>query len=75
MNNNFTSLNARSRAQVDDMISAENGFLVMFYNNDCVAEIAEAEKCFKKAFVVTLVQTDRGFVQDIGHSYQPGPDL
>jgi len=69
------ALKAGSRPHVDDMIGGANDVLVVLYDQDGVAQVSELQQCFKQARRVARVQADAGFVQDVQHARQLGPDL
>ena len=60
---------------VDQMVGGADGVLVMFHHQNGVAEVAQPPQRAQQAFVVALVQADRGFVQHIQHAGQAGADL
>ena len=61
--------------KVDHIVGGPNGVLVMFDDQDRVAEIAEFFQGLEEPVVVALVEPDAGLVEDIEHSDQSGPDL
>ena len=57
-------------ADVDHPVGAAYRVLVVFDDNQRVAEIAQVVQGFDEAFVVTLVQADTRLVQYIEHIHQ-----
>ena len=51
--------------KIDEMIGRKNRVLVVFDDNDRIAEIAQMRERFKKFGVVALVQADRWFVEHV----------
>ena len=60
---------------VDDIIGGADGILVMFDDDDRVAEIAQPLQRDEQAVVVALVQADRGFVEDVEDAGKAAADL
>ena len=75
LRHDLAAVNARARAEIDDMIGGKNGVLVMFDNNDRIAEIAQPPQGVEKPRIVALMQADRGFVQHIKHAGEARADL
>ena len=69
------AMNPGARTEVNDMISAADGFFVMLDHHHRVAEIAEVKKGIQQALVVTLMESDGGLVQDVHHADQSRADL
>ena len=53
---------ACARANVDDVVGAANGVLVVLYHYQCVAFIAERFERFEQHLVVARVQANGGLV-------------
>ena len=62
-------------AQIDHVVGAADGALVVFHHHHRVAQIAQALERAQQARVVALMQADRGLVEDVGDADQPGADL
>src|SRR6476660_8618947 len=71
----MATMNARARADVEDVVSGPDGVLVMFDHNHRVAEVAQALEGFEQPRIVPLVQADARFVENIKHAGQTGADL
>ena len=69
------AVDARTRADVNDVIGSSDGVFVVFDDDDGVAEVAQAQEAFKQAGVVALVQADGGFVKDVHDADQSRADL
>ena len=65
MEYHFAAVDACAGTDVDDMVGGEHGVLVMFDNDDAVADVAQFLEGVDKFPVVALVQSDAGFVEDI----------
>ena len=66
---------ARSRTDVDDPIRCADRVLVVFDDDQRVAQIAQAREGVDQSTVVALVQSDRRFVEDVEHTGKPRTDL
>ena len=66
---------AGARTDVDDPVRVSDGVLVMFDDDQRVAEVAQMMQCADQPFVVTLMQADGWFVQHIHDAHQAGADL
>ena len=53
------------RPEVDDVVGSHHHILVVLYDDDGVAYIAERLEGVDEALVVALVETDAGLIQDI----------
>jgi hypothetical protein len=62
-------------AEVHDVVGGADRLLVVFDDEDGVAEIAEAGERGEQRAVVALVQPDRRLVEDVEHAGQVGADL
>ena len=61
-------MNARSGANIHHIIGGADGILVMLHNNEGIAEVTQPLQGGKQLVVITLVQSDAGFVQNIKHT-------
>ena len=68
-------MNARSGADVDDVVGAADRVLVVLDDDDRVAQVAQPEQRFQQALVVPLVQSDGRLVQHVHDADQSGADL
>ena len=71
----LSAAHARARAHVHHVVCGANGILVMFDDDDGVAQVAQAAQRFDEAIVVALVQSDTGLVQHVKAARQAGADL
>ncbi len=69
------AVDAGAGADVEHVIGAADGVLVVLDHDHGVAEVAQAFQGFQQARVVALVQADRGLVQHIEHAGEAGADL
>ena len=63
-------MNAGARAHVDHVVGRKDRFLVVFHDQNGIAEIAEALQADQKAGVVALVQADGRLIEHIEHARQ-----
>ena len=61
--------------EIDDPISFADGFIIMFDDQNCVAQVAQTFERFQQSCVVTWMQTNRRFIQHIQHANQTRADL
>ena len=71
----FAAAFAGAGADVDHPVGAAYRVLVVFDDNQRVAEIAQVVQGFDEAFVVTLVQADGRLVEHVHDADQAGADL
>ena len=68
-------MDAGTRPHVDHEIRGADRLLVVFDDDDGVADVAQVGQGLEQAFVVALVQADGGLVQDVHDADQAGADL
>ncbi len=66
---------ARAGAEVDEVVGGAHRLLVVLDHDHRVAEIAQPLQRGDQLRVVTLVQPDRGLVEDVQHADQRAADL
>src|SRR5712692_8829280 len=66
---------ARARPEVDDVVRAPDGVLVVFYNNKRIALRLELLQHVEQDAVVAVVQSDGRLVEDVAHAAQVGAEL
>ena len=71
----FAAVPPRTWTDVDDVVGAEHGLLVVFHYDDGVADVAQLLQRLDEALVVALVQADAGLVEDVEHACQLRADL
>ena len=71
----LAAVHAGARAEVDDIVRSQDGFLVVFDHDDGVADIAQVSQRSQQALIVALVQPDRRLVEDVHDANQSGADL
>src|SRR5688500_2707387 len=64
-----------SRTKVDEVICLAHCLFVMLHHYHGVPEIAELPQRREKPRIVTLMKSDRGFVEDVKHADEPRSDL
>ena len=68
-------MDARPGAHLDDVIGGANGVLVMFDDDDGVADVAKTLERRDHLHVVLRMQADARLVEDVEHAHEPGTDL
>ena len=68
-------MNARTHADVDDMVRHPDRLLVMLDDDDGIAEITQVGECPEQALVVALVEPDGWLVENIHDADEPRADL
>ena len=68
--NYSTAVNTGARSQVDDMIGGKYCLFIVFDDDHCVADIAQVRQRAEQSLVVSLMQADRWFVEDVHHTNQ-----
>ena len=71
----FAAAHARARAQIQNVIGAADGFLVVLDDQDGIAQVAQTFQGLEQARVVALVQADARLVQNVEDADQAGADL
>ena len=62
-------------ADVEDVVGDPDRVLVVLHDDQGVAHVPKPEQGLDQSLVVTLVEADRGLVEDVEHPDQAGPDL
>ena len=75
LEDHFTALATGTGPNVDDPDGAAHHVLIMFYDDDGVAQVAQFLEGTDEAFVVALVETDGWLVEDVEHVDELGTDL
>jgi hypothetical protein len=70
-----SAVDAGAWAHLDEVVRGEHHVAVMFDDEDGVAEVAQAANRADEALMVARVQTDAGFVEDVGHADEPKAEL
>ena len=71
----LSAASSRARPQVDHVIGAANGLLVMLDHHQGIALAAQALEGIEKRYIVARVQSDRGLIEHIAHALQIGAEL
>ena len=69
------AMRARARSKIDDIIRATNSFLIVLDHQHRVAEIAQRRERIQQTLIVSRMQTDRRFVQNVKHAAKLRSDL
>ena len=64
-----------ARSHIDDIIGKQYGILVMFDDDDAVAQIAQMFERIQQTAVIALMQPDGRFIQNVHDAGQAGADL
>src|SRR5262249_7619426 len=64
-----------ARTNVDDVVGDTDRLLVVLYDDDRVPEVAQPQQRVDQAPVVSLMETDRWFIEDVEHADQTAADL
>ena len=72
---NPAAVDARAGADIDQIIGGAHGLLVVLDHDDGVAQIAQLFEGGDQLFVVPLMQTDGGLVQNIQNTHKRRTDL
>ena len=65
----------RTGADVENVIGGADGVLVVFDDDDAVAQVAQLAHGRDEPVVIALVEADARFVEHVEHARQPGADL
>ena len=66
---------SRSGPDVNHHIRGAHRILIMFHDNHRIAQITQMEQGAEQLVIVSLVQSDRRLIQNIGNTHQSGADL
>jgi hypothetical protein len=69
------AMNPGAGADIDDVIGRQHGILVMFDDDDRVAQIPQVLERFQQPGIVALMQADGGLIQNVKNAGQAGADL
>ena len=64
-----------ARADIDNVVGGANSVFIVLNDDHGVAEISQVDQGAKQAFVIALVQADRGLIQYVHHADQARADL
>ena len=67
LENHFSAQASCPRSHVDDVIRRAHHIFIVFYNDYCVARVAQTFQRVNQAHVVALMQSDGGFIQNVEH--------
>lgn len=68
-------MDSRTWSHVDDVIRVSDGLFIMFHDDEGVTQVTEALQGLDEFFVISLVETDRGFIKDVEDTHEIGADL
>ncbi len=68
-------MDARPRTHVHNVVGGSNRVLVVLYDHNRIAKVAQVEQCVEQTVVVALVQADRRLIQNVHHTDQARPNL
>ena len=73
--NSFAAMNTGTGSEIHHIVGGADGGLIMLDHNHSVAQVTQAEEGVEQAVVVSLVQSNTGFIEDVEDSHQAGADL
>ena len=73
--NNTPAVNACTRAEVDDAVGLSHGVEVVFDDDESIAAIAELEEGLDELGVITGVEADGRFIEDVEYAGKVGAEL
>ncbi|MDT4870069.1 hypothetical protein FQZ97_1051300 [compost metagenome] len=68
-------MNTGSRADIDHIVSCQDGIFVMLNDDNRIAEIAQMAQRVEKTGIVALMQADRRLIKNIKHTRKARTDL
>lgn len=68
-------MDTSTRSDINYLISISHDIFVMFDNDNRVPEIHQFSEIIEEETTIPRMETDRGFVEDIGDSFQPSAHL
>ena len=68
-------MDARARADVEDVVCGADQFFVVLNDEDGVAYVGEVAECGDESVVVARMQTDGWFVEDVARADEFATDL
>ena len=63
-------MRARTRAKIDNVIGAAHRFLIVFDDHERISFFAQRRQGFEQTQIISRMQTDRWFVQNIKNAAQ-----
>ena len=69
------AVDARAWPHIDHIVGSANRVLIVFNDDNGVADIAQALECLNQPLVVALVKTNRRLVQNIENAHEARTDL
>ena len=60
LGDNLPAMNARTWADIDQIICRADGILIMLHHDDRISQIAQAGQGLQQAIIIALVQADDG---------------
>ena len=66
---------ARARPHIYNKVCRAERILIMFHNNQRIAQVTQVFERLEQPRIVSLVKPDGRFIQDIQHAYQTGTNL
>ena len=68
LGNHFTAVDARAGADIHDPVRVHHGLLIMFYNNQGIAQITHVLEGVDQLHVVTLVESYARLIQHVQYT-------
>ncbi len=73
--NNLSATGAGFRPNIHDIVRRQHGILIVLHHQQAVAQVPEPLQSLDQLIIISLVEADTGFIQNVGHTHQAGPDL
>ena len=75
MSHKAAAVASSARAEVDDVVGAADGFLVVLDDQNGVPEVAKILESSEQTAVIAMMQADGRLIQNVEDAAQFGPDL
>ena len=68
-------MDAGTGTEIDHIVGLADRILVVFHDDDGVAEVAQIDQRVEEALVVALMQSDRGLIENVHDAHEARADL
>ena len=75
LGDNFSPVDTRSWAEIDDMVGRTHGVLVVLDHQERVTAVSKISQDAKEFLIVAGMKTDGGFIEDIENALKVGAEL
>ena len=73
--NHHAAMLPRTGTHIDHEVSRPDGILIMFDDNNRIAQISKSFQCGDKTLVITLMKSDGRLVENIKYAHESRADL